>query len=368
MTGLVSKGATKGNLTYGVPFYGRNQGGYGGVAAIYRDLYNSGNMANSANSTFYNGQTYYYNGPDRIAAKTTWAKDNNYGGIMIWDINQDVEFANSASLMRSIANANGTLSGSLSSLTPLSSEAILSSTPASSTPASSAQLLSSSSEDVNDPYYGSNCKGWSDGVCFNGINYDYCQNNQMSVDGVYGYKCRASQGAFCNFTEPTDANPSEWWSREECTYPEVSSQAVSSIAATSSSSTQESDCEAWTNEMCFNGFDYETCETKDITSDGVNGFTCKDGQGAFCDIDSPASNSYDQWQASKTCQNIDAVIQTINPASISQNSHFATIQLDQTQTVFIVSPSGKLIFSEKLKAGSHNLKAGRFPNKVLVHK
>jgi chitinase len=109
MTALVARGAKKNQLTYGVPFYGRNQGGYGGKAAIYSALYASGSMANSANSVNYQGLTYYYNGPTRIAEKTKWAKDNGYGGIMIWDINQDVAFSSGASLMRAIAQANGSL-------------------------------------------------------------------------------------------------------------------------------------------------------------------------------------------------------------------------------------------------------------------
>lgn len=118
MEELVSKGAQKNELTYGVPFYGRNTGGYGGKAVIYRELYSFGKMDNGTNSVSYTGNvegadvkdmTIYYNGPDRIYEKTKWAKDNGYGGIMIWDLNQDIEFGNGASLMRAIANANGTL-------------------------------------------------------------------------------------------------------------------------------------------------------------------------------------------------------------------------------------------------------------------
>jgi GH18 family chitinase len=302
MEALSSKGVDKANLTYGVPFYGRNQGGYGGIARIYSYLYGLGKMANNVNSTSVNGTTYYYNGPDRISAKTTWAKDNGYGGIMIWDINHDIAFSNSSSLLRAIANANGTLSGSLSSLAPLSSEIILSSkAPSSTIPLSSRTPISSSSVDLNDPYHGSNCVEWKDGSCFNGINYDYCQNNRMSTDGVYGYKCKASQGAYCNYTEPTASNTDQWWSRVTCTYPEKSSVASSSKEIVSSSS-----------------------------------------------------------------EEIESVLEMINSEMISQNSHFVTLNLQKDQNIFIVSPSGKLLFSERLKAGSHNLKAGRFPNKVLI--
>jgi GH18 family chitinase len=118
MKALVSKGAKKEKLTFGVPFYGKSSGGFGTVALQYRDLYAEGKMDNDENTTSFTGKIgtenftnfkMYYNGPDRIYDKTKWARDNDYGGIMIWDINQDIDFDKSGSLLRAVAKANGTL-------------------------------------------------------------------------------------------------------------------------------------------------------------------------------------------------------------------------------------------------------------------
>jgi hypothetical protein len=73
-------------------------------------------------------------------------------------------------------------------------------------------------------------------------------------------------------------------------------------------------------------------------------------------------------EVSSSSDAIDPILESVNPSSFKQNSHFATLKLSQNQTVLVVSPSGRLLFNEELKAGAHTLEAGRFPNKVLIRK
>jgi len=51
---------------------------------------------------------YNFNGPNTIKAKTEYSIGNNFGGVMIWEIGQDVNFNDSLSLLKAIYEGVGT--------------------------------------------------------------------------------------------------------------------------------------------------------------------------------------------------------------------------------------------------------------------
>ena len=50
------------------------------------------------------GKDFWFNTPDVIAAKTQYAIDNGYGGVMIWHYNCDLPFSHEDSLLKSIGD------------------------------------------------------------------------------------------------------------------------------------------------------------------------------------------------------------------------------------------------------------------------
>jgi len=76
---------SKNNIILGVPFYGRdfdNQGGagitYAQILDLYPDAWNFDQVGN-----------IYYNGIATISQKAQYVKDNQYPGVMIWELGQD---------------------------------------------------------------------------------------------------------------------------------------------------------------------------------------------------------------------------------------------------------------------------------------
>ena len=89
----VNKGIDKKKLVLGVPFYGYSYTSSGEMdwssAASYRYILSKDPSAK--NSDFSNG--YAYNGVETIKKKADLSKE--YGGIMIWELSQDADGANS---------------------------------------------------------------------------------------------------------------------------------------------------------------------------------------------------------------------------------------------------------------------------------
>ncbi|MDB5297227.1 MAG: Carbohydrate binding family 6 [Phycisphaerales bacterium] len=103
---LAANGESAGKLLFGVPFYGK--AGYGWddgqndeqSYAKLIDSYNAGHStaattAGNDVSAAYAGKlggttrTWYFDGVDRVQAKTQYAIDHGFGGVMAWDLGQD---------------------------------------------------------------------------------------------------------------------------------------------------------------------------------------------------------------------------------------------------------------------------------------
>jgi len=92
-SGLIDKN----KVFYGVPFYGRNRTNnkdntYAGII--------SGNEATLSQQDF--DGTYHYDGIVQVKEKTRYAYEKGAGGIMIWEINQDVAPTSQYSLLNAI--------------------------------------------------------------------------------------------------------------------------------------------------------------------------------------------------------------------------------------------------------------------------
>jgi GH18 family chitinase len=71
-------------IVLGVPFYGRP------YWLTYDEILKKDPNAFNIDTVSYNGAEVYYNGVDTIRRKTRWAKEN-LGGIMFWEVSQDVK-------------------------------------------------------------------------------------------------------------------------------------------------------------------------------------------------------------------------------------------------------------------------------------
>ena len=69
----------------GLPFYGRDFDRDGGVGVAYRDIVAQYSQAPDADQV----ANIYYNGVQTITDKTQFVVDNEYPGIMIWEISHD---------------------------------------------------------------------------------------------------------------------------------------------------------------------------------------------------------------------------------------------------------------------------------------
>jgi len=84
-------------VAVGVPFYGRDTrtGEPKTYAEIVRDLHPASPAEDQHG-------TMYYNGPQTIAVKTKMARDLGCGGVMIWELGQDVHPSHPASLLTAL--------------------------------------------------------------------------------------------------------------------------------------------------------------------------------------------------------------------------------------------------------------------------
>lgn len=105
----------KTKLVYGLPFYGRGEGStwegpayelsYADIVTQYKNAHNQQPPANNALSATVGGRKYYYNAPDTIQSKTSYAKNNGFGGVMIWDLGHDLYAGNQPDSTLSLMSA-----------------------------------------------------------------------------------------------------------------------------------------------------------------------------------------------------------------------------------------------------------------------
>ena len=91
------RGFPEEKVLLGVPFYGRDFDINDGEGVTYSSIVNEYPEAPNKDQV----DNIYYNGIETMARKTQYVLDNNYSGIMIWELGQDVE-TDSISLLHTI--------------------------------------------------------------------------------------------------------------------------------------------------------------------------------------------------------------------------------------------------------------------------
>ncbi len=98
----------KPKIVIGLPFYSNEKGklttqyGYSQIVGWHPRLKPEVNEFISKNQDGSNGPAHTFNGPALIAEKCRWAKDNKFGGVMIWAYDTDVPLKHRASLGRAM--------------------------------------------------------------------------------------------------------------------------------------------------------------------------------------------------------------------------------------------------------------------------
>lgn len=98
----VNRGLAKEKAVFGVPFYGYTWQGGNGVALTYAEILAAAPEAVTQDQVQVGGHVTFHNSRTTIQAKATLAKQ--YGGIMIWELGQDVP--GEASLLTAIIEAS----------------------------------------------------------------------------------------------------------------------------------------------------------------------------------------------------------------------------------------------------------------------
>jgi chitinase len=97
-------GIPKEKVLAGMPFYGKHlpiPGDTGRVAISYAEIVAKAQPDISVNQY----QNFSYNGIQLLTAKTKWLLQNNYPGIMFWELTQDVSATSNYSLLKAIYKA-----------------------------------------------------------------------------------------------------------------------------------------------------------------------------------------------------------------------------------------------------------------------
>ena len=92
----LERGAKPEKILLGVPFYGRNEARQ---AKTFEELHRT--LGADGKSDIADG--YHFNGHATLSAKVHWAKQEGLGGVMIWELGQDV--TGEASLLRALHGA-----------------------------------------------------------------------------------------------------------------------------------------------------------------------------------------------------------------------------------------------------------------------
>jgi chitinase len=100
LTSFADPGIPKAKLLAGVPFYGKRA-----AAPVALEYYNFVAQSQPAPSVNRFGD-YSYNGRTLLQDKTAFLRQNGYGGIMIWEVTQDVSVTSEFSLLKSIYDRN----------------------------------------------------------------------------------------------------------------------------------------------------------------------------------------------------------------------------------------------------------------------
>lgn len=94
---FLRRGVSPGKIVLGLPFYGRARA-KSGEAMTYADIARRWRPASGADEV----EGMYYNGPNTLARKTRWSRENGLGGVMIWEVGQDLPATDQASLLRAV--------------------------------------------------------------------------------------------------------------------------------------------------------------------------------------------------------------------------------------------------------------------------
>jgi GH18 family chitinase len=108
--GTWGNGVPASDLGVGLPFYGHGLNPNTGTTVTYADLV-AGGTTTDGNYYTYQGKQIWTVGPDLVKQRVQFAHDRGLNNIIIWEIGQDIDPANSGSLLRTPYLKNETLLG-----------------------------------------------------------------------------------------------------------------------------------------------------------------------------------------------------------------------------------------------------------------
>ena len=93
---LIKAGCPRSKIVLGLPFYGRNRDG---TARTYAELQGDSGLADDISIV----DGFAFNGAAIITRKVRYARQQRLGGVMIWELGQDI--SGPKSLLRSVGRA-----------------------------------------------------------------------------------------------------------------------------------------------------------------------------------------------------------------------------------------------------------------------